>query len=196
MLLIIEWPDLSWKTTLIKKLKSIFGTSISFKLPNEILPKNWSEIERMKIYNWYLTSVEFFKRYNEQFKNNYIIQDRFYISELVYWKIFRWYEPFENINLQKIEEKIKEIPHLVIYLSDDLEWYQKRFEQYGDDKIKKFDTFKKLLNRYNEVFEKINLNKIMINPFKDENHLNKIINKIIEIKNIKKINNNERSRIS
>ena len=196
MLLIIEWPDLSWKTTLIKKLKSIFGTSISFKLPNEILPKNWSEIERMKIYNWYLTSVEFFKRYNEQFKNNYIIQDRFYISELVYWKIFRWYEPFEDINLQKIEEKIKEISHLVIYLSDDLEWYQKRFEQHGDDKIKKFDTFKKLLNRYNEVFEKINLNKIMINPFKDENHLNKIINKIIEIKNIKKINNNERSRIS
>ena len=196
MLLIIEWPDLSGKTTLIKKLKSIFGTSVSFKLPYEVLPLDWSEFERKKIFYWYLTWVEFFKRYLEQFPNNYIIQDRFYVSELVYWKIFRWYEPFEDKNLPKIEEELKQIPHLLIYLKDDLEWYKKRFEKHWDDKIKKFDTFKKLLNRYNEVIDKVNLNKIIVEPFKDEEHINKIINKIIELKNISKINNENRDRIA
>ena len=194
MLLIIEWADLSWKTTLIKKLKTIFWSSVSFKLPWEVLPKDWSKIEREKIFHWYLTAIELFNQYNKQEEKWYIIQDRFYISELVYWKIFRWYEPLEDINLPKIEEEIKKIPHLVIYLRDDIEWYEKRFKKDWDEKIKKFDTFKWLLKRYDEVVDKITLNKIIINPFKDENHLNKVINKIMELKHINDINNDNRER--
>ena len=196
MLLIIEWPDLSGKTTLIKKLKNILWCTFSFKLPYEVLPKSGEELERKKIYYWYLTWVEFFKRFHEQNKNVYIIQDRFYVSELVYGKIFRWYEPFEDENLPKIEEEIKKIPHLLIYLKDDLEWYKERFEKYWDDRINKFDTFEKLLERYNFVVDKVWLNKIIVEPFKDKDHINKIINKIMEINKVNEINNNDRSRIA
>jgi S-adenosylmethionine/arginine decarboxylase-like enzyme len=52
-----------------------------------------------------------------------------------------------------------------------------------------------MIKLYDEFYEKTSLkNKIEINPFKDKNHLNKILNKIIEIKNINKLNNEDRKK--
>jgi len=199
MLIIIEWADLMGKTTLIKKLKVIFWDAISFKIPKDVIPKWSDEIEKNKIFSWYKTLLEVIDLYLKQKPNSYVIQDRFYImSEIVYWKIFRNYDVLDTEYYQKIKNKLKEIPHLLVYLSDDYKNAEKRFLSNWDDVIKSIEKYKKIFYEYDNVFNKIknekDLNILKIEPFNDNDHVNKIINKILKIKEIHKINNDNRER--
>lgn len=202
MIIIIDWPDLSWKTTLLKKLKKIFWKINNIHFPLVVVPrisfekdKNLAEQKVKDFIAWAKTEVDIAKQLTKNWQH--IILDRCYMSELVYWKIFRKYDPYKYWDEYKlIEEQLNKYwEYIYIYLYDDFEWYKKRFEEKWDDYVDKADYFKELINLYDNFYEKTTLkNKIKINPFKDKEHINKIINKIIEIQKIDNINNDERKK--
>lgn len=186
MLIHIDWPDLCWKSTLIDKIQRLFKNVIVFKTPKEYLPREDSKEAREKIWDFYI------RRANEAYETlkkdptKIIILDRFFLSELVYWKIIRWYNSSDVKDkiseLSKILEKIdKEFGYTIIFLWDRLEDVRKRFQRDWDDYIKDKKYFEKLINEYwettNWYSDKFNVYEI--NVFDDIDYWNTIIESVL-----------------
>lgn len=185
-LLHVDWPDLCWKSTLINKMQKLFKNVIVFKTPKEYLPREDSKKARKKIRDFYICRAN--EAY-ETLKNDpskIIILDRFFLSELVYWKIIRWYNSSdmkkEMSELFEILEKIdNEFGYTILFLNDYLENIWKRFLRDWDDYIKDKDYFKKLLNEYIETVnwysDKFNVYEM--NVFEDYDYWNTIIELVL-----------------
>lgn len=182
----VDGPDLCWKSTLINKMQKLFKNVIVFKTPKEYLPREDSKKARAKIRDFYI------RRANEAYEtlksdpSKIIILDRFFLSELVYWKIIRWYDSSDMkkqmSELFDILEKIdNEFWYTILFMSDYLENIWKRFLRDGDDYIKDKDYFNKLLREYTETVnwysDKFNVYEI--NVFEDFDYWNTIIELVL-----------------
>ena len=186
MLIHIDWPDLCWKSTLINKMQKLFKNVIVFKTPKEYLPREDSKKARAKIRDFYI------RRANEAYEtlksdpSKIIILDRFFLSELVYWKIIRWYDSSDMkkqmSELFDILEKIdNEFWYTILFMSDYLENIWKRFLRDGDDYIKDKDYFNKLLREYTETVNWYSdrFNVYEVNVFEDFDYWNTIIELVL-----------------
>lgn len=182
----VDGPDLCWKSTLINKMQKLFKNVIVFKTPKEYLPREDSKKARKKIREFYI------RRANEAYEtlkndpSKIIILDRFFLSELVYWKIIRWYNSSDMkkqmSELFDILEKIdNEFGYTILFMSDYLENIWKRFLRDGDDYIKDKDYFNKLLREYAETVnwysDKFNVYEV--NVFEDFDYWNTIIELVL-----------------
>lgn len=186
MLIHIDGPDLCWKSTLIDKMQRLFKNVIVFKTPKEYLPREDSKEAREKIWDFYIRRANEAYETLKQDPSKIIILDRFFLSELVYWKIIRWYNSSDVKDkiseLSKILEKIdKEFWYTIIFLWDRLEDVRKRFQRDGDDYIKDKKYFEKLINEYwettNWYSDKFNVYEI--NVFDDIDYWNTIIESVL-----------------
>ena len=186
MLLHIEGTDLTWKSTLIDKISKLFKDVTVFKTPKEMLPREDSKEAREKIWNYYYKRAEEAYETLKKNPNQIILLDRFFLSELVYWKVIRWYDSSDIkplmtklINLlQKIDN---EFGYGIIYLSDSTESIWKRFQIHWDDYIKDKKYFhnlkweyKKRVDWLKEVFKILE-----INVFEDKDYWNRIIEELL-----------------
>ena len=182
----VDGPDLTWKSTLINKMQKLFKNVIVFKTPKEYLPREDSKKARAKIRDFYI------RRANEAYEtlksdpSKIIILDRFFLSELVYWKIIRWYDSSDMkkqmSELFDILEKIdKDFWYTILFMSDYLENIWKRFLRDGDDYIKDKDYFNKLLREYTETVNWYSdrFNVYEVNVFEDFDYWNTIIELVL-----------------
>ncbi len=186
MLIHIDWPDLCWKSTLIDKMQRLFKNVIVFKTPKEYLPRDDSKEAREKIWDFYIRRANEAYETLKQDPSKIIILDRFFLSELVYWKIIRWYNSSDVKpkigELMKILEKIdKEFWYTILFLHNDVEDIRKRYLRDGDDYISKKEYFKKLSKEYREItnWYSDKFNVYSIDVFDDIDYRNTIIELVI-----------------
>ena len=186
MLIHIEWVDLCWKTTLIDKIQLLFKNVVVFKTPKNLLPRKNSLKEREKIRAYYIKTLEGIIQDFEKDPNQIYILDRFFFSELVYWKVMRGYDSEDmKPELEKVMNLVKEIQnkrgYKLLYLQDDTEDIWKRFQRDGDDYIKDKKYFHNLkwtyLNKIKQNFA--DWDYLIINTFKDKDYWNRIIEEAI-----------------
>lgn len=186
MLIHIEWVDLCWKTTLIDKISLLFKNVVVFKTPKNLLPRKNSLKEREKIRAYYIKTLEGIIQDFEKDSNQIYILDRFFFSELVYWKVMRGYDSEDmKPELDKVLDLVKQIQnrrwYKLIYLQDNTEDIWKRFQRDWDDYIKDKKYFHNLKWAYlNKIKQNLSENDyLIINPFKDKDYWNKIIEEAI-----------------
>ena len=186
MLIHIEGPDLTWKSTLIDKMQRLFKNVVVFKTPKEYLPREDSKEAREKIRDFYIRRANEAYETLKQDSSKIIILDRFFLSELVYGKVVRWYNSSDVKDkiseLSKILEKIdKEFRYTILFLQDELEKIRKRFQRDWDDYIKDKKYFDKLLKEYWEIVnwysDKFNVYEI--NVFEDIDYWDTIIESVL-----------------
>lgn len=185
MLIHLEWVDLCWKTTLIDKISLLFKNTLIFQTPKEYLPRKDKVEQREKVWKFYLERLEEIEKILKKDPSKIIILDRFYLSELVYGKIIRWYNSNDMEEYQrKVLEKIKEIDekywYAIIYLSDKTENIWKRYKEKGDDYIKDKKHYHNLKVEY---WKKINLLEkvfkvLKINVFEQTDYRQSIIEEL------------------
>lgn len=186
MLIHIEWVDLCWKTTLIDKIELLFKNVVVFKTPKNLLPRKDSLKEREKIRDYYIKTLEWIIQDFEKDPNQIYILDRFFFSELVYWKVMRGYDSEDmKPELNKVLDLVKLIQskrwYKLLYLQDDTEDIWKRFQRDWDDYIKDKKYFHNLKWAYlNKIKQNLSENDyFIINTFKDKDYWNKIIEEAI-----------------
>lgn len=186
MLLHIDWVDLCWKSTLIDKIQLLFKNVTVFSTPKDVLPRKNSKQAREKIWNYYIRRAQEAYDALKQNPNQIILLDRFFLSELVYGKVIRWYDssdikPLINNLIQILMKIDDEFGYWIIYLSDDTESIWKRFQVYGDDYIKDKKHFHNIKWEYSKRLEGIReMFKVLdINTFKDNNYWNQIIEEML-----------------
>lgn len=186
MLIHIEWVDLCWKTTLIDKIVLLFKNVVVFKTPKNLLPRKNSLREREKIRDYYIKTLEGIIQDFEKDPNQIYVLDRFFFSELVYWKVMRGYDSEDmKPELDRVMELVKQIQnkrwYKLIYLQDDTEDIRKRFQRDWDDYIKDKKYFHNLKWAYlNKIKQNLSENDyLIINTFKDKDYWNKIIEEAI-----------------
>lgn len=186
MLIHIEGADLCWKTTLIDKIGLLFKNVVVFKTPKNLLPRRDSLKEREWIRAYYIKTLEGIIQDFEKDPNQIYILDRFFFSELVYWKVMRWYDSEDmKPELDKVLNLVKQIQskrgYKLLYLQDDTEDIRKRFQRDWDDYIKDKKYFHNLKWAYlNKIKQNLSENDyLIINTFKDKDYWNKIIEEAI-----------------
>lgn len=186
MLVHIEGSDLTWKSTLIDKIQLLFKNVTVFSTPKDVLPRKNSKQAREKIWNYYIRRAQEAYDALKQNPNQIILLDRFFLSELVYGKVIRWYDssdikPLMNNLIQILMKIDDEFGYGIIYLSDDTESIWKRFQVYGDDYIKDKKHFHNIKWEYLKRLEGIReMFKVLdINTFKDNNYWDQIIEEML-----------------
>jgi len=185
MLIQLEWVDLCGKTTLIDKLKKINPNIIVLTVPHIVIPKKDDIKQKKKVWKYYIEILEEIKE-RLIHDNPIIILDRFHLSEIVYWKVIRWYdssdmkEYIEKVNwiLNIIKEQNK---FWIIYLSDDTESIRERYLKDWDEYVKEKKYYHNLKREYNkqiDIMKKKWFKVLEINVFKDNDYRNKIIEEI------------------
>ena len=195
MLIHIDGPDLCWKSTLIDKMQRLFKNVVIFSTPKNIIPREDSIEARQKVWDYYI------RRANEAYetlKNDstkIIILDRFFLSELVYWKIIRWYDSEDvkekRSELMSILEKIdKEFWYYILYLEDCVDCIRKRFQIDWDDYIKSKEYYEQLKKEYNTRMDQFSKKFTVydINVFQDYDYWNTIV-ELVLLSNYKYIRN-------
>lgn len=199
MIIYVDWVDLCWKSTLIRKIEELFSNKFDkihvFKTDISRLPRQseWNETMQLK-------RVDIWKFYHEQInkaidllKNNkdqLIILDRFFMSEIVYWNVMRKYDFKE---LQEVEAlynqlllKIQIINESfwwfhILYLNDDVDNIMNRFNKVWDDYLSKKEQFIDIMNLFDKEITELKEYKIdvqKINVFKDNSYWWDIIENI------------------
>ena len=195
MLIHIDGPDLCWKSTLIDKMQRLFKNVVIFSTPKDVIPREDSIEARQKVWDYYI------RRANEAYetlKNDstkIIILDRFFLSELVYWKIIRWYDSEDvkekRSELMSILEKIdKEFGYYILYLEDLVDNIRERFQIDWDDYIKSKEYYEQLKKEYNTRMDQFSKKFTVydINVFQDYDYWNTIV-ELVLLSNYKYIRN-------
>lgn len=185
MLIHLEWVDLCWKTTLINKINLLFKNTLIFQTPKEYLPRKDEYEQRERVWKFYLERLKEIEKILKKDPSKVIILDRFFLSELVYWKIIRWYNSNDMEEYQrKIIEKIKEINekywYAILYLSDNTENIWKRYQEKWDDYIKDKKHYHNLKVEYGKkinLLEKV-FKVLKINVFEDNDYWQRIIEEL------------------
>lgn len=186
MLIHVEWVDLCWKTTLIDKMSRLFKNIMILTTPKEYLPRGKSIKAREKIWKFYIQRLKEVDKLLEDHPDSIIVLDRFFMSELVYGKVIRWYDSEDmdkyQIEVYKLIEEInKKYWYGMIYLSDKTESVWNRFLEKGDDYVKDKKYYHNLKVEYGKrinSWEKM-FTVVKINVFEQDDYWNKIIDKIL-----------------
>ena len=182
MLIHIEWVDLCWKTTLIDKIQILFKNTTVYSTPKEYLPRDDKYESREKVWKFYLERLKEIEKKLKKNPEQNIVLDRFYLSELVYGKIIRWYnsndmEEYQKQVISKIKELSEKYWYRIIYLSDKTESIRNRYLDKGDDYIKDKKYYHNLKVEYNKKINTLSkvFNVLSINVFEDNSYRQDII---------------------
>ncbi|WP_417093846.1 hypothetical protein [Eubacterium sp.] len=111
MIIIVEGVDRVGKTTLCNMLRDELGFTI-YKHNNECF-----EYSRMDNDNETDKMLQLIDLYKQVGNGSNLIFDRFHWSDYVYGKFERKYEEIKAVNnLQTIEEKLKEVNAIIVYV--------------------------------------------------------------------------------
>lgn len=181
MLIYVEGLDLSGKSTLLDKIWKIFKDVEILKIDKTKLPRDSKIESRLRIWEEYNKILDKAIQLMEEGKTVFL--DRFYFSEIVYWKIKRGYDNTETENQKnQIEQRLKEIEKkygfLIIFLWDYLEDIEKRRQKVGDDYVNNKLELKKILKEfYNHIyFQPFKCKEI--NVFRDNCYRGELIDSI------------------
>lgn len=199
MIIYVDWVDLCWKSTLIRKIEELFSNKYKnisvFKTDMNRLPRNnQSEEElafkKVDIWNFYNEQLDKAIAMLQEDKNQLIILDRFFMSEIVYGKVMRWYNFKENEQVKKLyEELLEKIKYIeselwwfaILYLSDEISSIMSRFNKVWDDYLSKEDQFIAIMNEFEKEITELQSSWIVtfsINVFKSNNYWWDIIEKL------------------
>ncbi len=162
MKLIIDGPDLSGKTYAIERIAKKYNSGLIIK--NAYKPKK--KTDSIKIYNQYWKILSIAENYKQA-----IILDRFFPSQAVY-SILRGEDEMTSSYIILLEVYCKKHGFKYIYLDTSLEVLKERYDQRGDEHIKK-EQLLMLKNRYDKYYEQCTLDKIKINTL-DEDWLQQV----------------------
>ena len=188
MLVIIEWVDLCWKSTLIDKMNRLINGVRVFTVPRDLLPKRNNERVRRKLWKFYIERLEEAKTIlsDPECSGQIIVFDRFHLSELVYGKVVRWYDSKDMEEYQKkVDDLLYEIDKLYglgfIYLSDNTESIRQRFLEKGDEYITDKKLYHNLKVEYGKQLNPLEkkYRVVKINVFEQDNYWNRIIDELL-----------------
>lgn len=199
MIIYVDWVDLCWKSTLIRKIEEIFSNKYKkisvFKTDMNRLPRNnQSEEElafkKVDIWNFYNEQLDKAITMLQEDKDQLIILDRFFMSEIVYGKVMRWYTFKDNEQVKKLyEDLLEKIRYIeselwwfaILYLSDEISSIMSRFNNVWDDYLSKEDQFISIMNEFEKEIDELQSSEIItfkINVFKSNNYWWDIIEKL------------------
>lgn len=199
MIIYVDWVDLCWKSTLIRKIEEIFSNKYKkisvFKTDMNRLPRNnQSEEElafkKVDIWNFYNEQLDKAITMLQEDKDQLIILDRFFMSEIVYGKVMRWYTFKDNEQVKKLYEQLLEkIRYIeselwwfaILYLSDEISSIMSRFNKVWDDYLSKEDQFIAIMNEFEKEIDELQSSEIItfkINVFKSNIYWWDIIEKL------------------
>lgn len=136
MIIIIEGPDGSGKTTLAEMLSRQTG----FPVVHRTQPK--SEEEKAKMMDGYVDAIK---------KGKNIIFDRCWYSEMAYGPIMRDKSVISYPDMYELEQLLTKRGALIIYCTDKPEtlWY--RCSKRGEDYITDYDTFVSICKEFDKI---------------------------------------------
>lgn len=126
MIIIIEGPDGSGKTTLAEKLSKQTG----YPVVHRSQPK--TEEEKKQMMDQYVTTIEAGKN---------MIFDRCWYSEMVYGPVMRDASVITYPEMYLLEHKLAKHGALIIYCTDKPKTLWRRATKRGEDYITHYDTF-------------------------------------------------------
>lgn len=138
MIIIVEGPDGSGKTTLAEKIAKQTG----YALLHRSQPK--SEEEKARMMDEYLQVIKSGKS---------VVMDRCWYSEMVYGPIMRDATCITYPEMYVLERMLCRKGALIIYCTDKPEVLWKRCQTRGEDYITDFATHKAICEAYDELME-------------------------------------------
>ena len=137
--ILVEGPDCSGKSTLVKSLKNKLGWDAKFLGHKD---------------------CDQFTRYLQEYSQNEIIFERGHISEIVYGKLFRDEEPFTEVQ-QRILESVCSQQTLQIFCTTDLELMIERNNQrpppeQHNDLTEQHQAFTHIFSKYGSLVQRYN----------------------------------------
>lgn len=138
MIIIIEGPDGSGKTTLANKLSEQTGYPIEHRSKPE------TEEEKKKMYDMYLQMCKS--------KRN-VILDRCWYSEIVYGTVMRDASMISIYDMYALEKQLSKVGALLIYCTDTESALWRRATKRGEDYITSRDDFRSICEQYNKLMD-------------------------------------------
>lgn len=159
-----------------------------FTIPRDLIPKRNNKRTRIKLWKFYIERLEEAKTilWDPCCEGQIIVFDRFFLSEIVYGKVVRWYNSEDMEKYQrKVLELLTEIRDLywlhMIYLWDKTESIRQRFLEKGDDYITDKKLYHNLKVEFGKKFNALEqiFHVLKINVFEQNDYRNKIIDEIL-----------------
>jgi thymidylate kinase len=174
--LIIEGPDLSGKSYAIEKIGKSFKRGMIIK--NLYKPTKYpdSEIYTQYYRIWKLNELLVLM----QGKRSFLILDRFFPSQAVY-SYMRGQDEMFSDEIKELDKQCADDGFILVYLDTPLEKLETRFDERGDEHIKKEDLYA-LKARYDTFFEISKMHKVRIDTL-EEGWLEKLRNFVEETEN-------------
>lgn len=177
--LIVEGCDLSGKTTAIEKINKKFKDG--FLLKNLYKPSDSKDI---RVYEQYWKILNFISQNNDI---PIFVLDRFYPSQAVYSYLrgsddLELREMSDNtgyIAIEELDKYCSSRKFLFVLLDTPLDVLKERYAARGDEHIS-IEDLETLYKRYNEFYEKTNLEKIKVDT-RSADWLDKIAKKVQEM---------------
>lgn len=163
----------------------MFKETTVFSTPKNCLPRDDKPESRERVRKYYVKKLDEIEEMLKENPNQNIVLDRFFVSELVYGKVIRWYNSNDMEEYQeKIIAKLKDIQekywYAIIYLSDKTEAIRNRYLEKGDDYIKDKKYYHNLKVEYGKKMNALEkVFKVMsINVFEQEDYWQHLIEEI------------------
>lgn len=175
MVIIIEGPDKSGKTTLTDALIKKFP-GVLVKITDR--PRDASSQQKNKIKKHYRSILNMIAH---SIGFRFIILDRFFPSEMVY-SIKRGYDAMNDPELIQMENMLKGGEHLLVFCNPGEETITERIRKEKDDYVTEEENIL-MLGRYKKYYERSPLNKIEVDTNRSVDSMLKLIHdKIYEHK--------------
>ena len=157
MIIIIDGPDLSGKTTAINIISKHFNSG--FVLKNSFKPKNKQSSSAIYSQYWNI-----FNMVVDQ--DMLVILDRSFPSQAVY-SYMRGTDEMSHKEILALDKWCTDIGVLYIYLDTPLEVLKERFKERGDEHITE-DQLEALKIRYNIFYALSNMKKMKLNTMEPD----------------------------
>lgn len=139
MIIILEGPDGSGKTTLANKLAEQTG----YDVVHMSMPK--SEEEKVKMFSMYKQALE---------ESDNVIFDRCWYSEMAYGPVMRGASYISHNNMYELENILAKKGAIVIYCKDNPKTLWSRCMRRGEDYVTKFRSFLEICYNFEVLFRK------------------------------------------
>jgi len=137
MIIMLEGPDGSGKTTLAKRLSKQTG----YKVIRSVRPE--TDEEKTQMMNQYMRTIRTRKN---------IIFDRCWYSEMVYGLVMRDASVISYPQMYDLERQLMKAGAMIIYCTDSKAALWARCQERGEDYIKDKVTFDKICDGYDQLF--------------------------------------------
>lgn len=152
MIIIIEGPDGSGKTTLAEKLSKQTG----YPVVHRSQPK--SEEEKLQMLREYVDAIDAGKN---------VIFDRCWYSEMAYGPVMRDESVITYPEMYLLEEKLARHGALIIYCTDKPRTLWRRATKRGEDYITDFETFERICTNFDIIMGVPHLIPVVKYDYKD-----------------------------